>query len=85
MKMRHAGPAKRDSTRGIRLRPLHGYHLAVTADQVWQLDFVRTSHGPEYFFILEAQAIRAATDDERKSLNRFLWDTGVYQHLGHDD
>ena len=64
--------------RGHELLLLHGFHDPIDPEFLWRIDFVRTRHGPDLFYILDAQPIRAAEPGERESLNRFLWATRVY-------
>lgn len=64
--------------RGHELRLIHGFHGQIDPEFTWRVDFVRTQHGPDWFYILEAQPIRAASGVERAELNQFLWSSGVY-------
>jgi len=63
------------------LHPLKDLAGFLSNDFVWRLDLVRTRHGgPEQFFVLAAEAIRPASDSERRQLNAYLWEIGVYHH-----
>jgi hypothetical protein len=64
--------------RGRELRPREGFHDPIDPEFLWRIDFVRTLHGPDLYYILDAQPIRAATAAERTDLHRFLWRTRVY-------
>jgi hypothetical protein len=69
---------------GRHLRLIHGLHGQIDPEFTWRMDFVRTRYGPDWFYVLDAQPIRAATAVERKELNEFLWSTGVYQDTSGD-
>jgi hypothetical protein len=64
--------------RGYELHLIHGFHAQIDPEFTWRVDFARTQHGPDRFYILDAQPIRAASGVERSELNQFLWSTGVY-------
>lgn len=63
---------------GHELRLIHGFHDQIDPEFVWRIDFVRTQHGRDLFYILQAQAVRAAAPGEREALVKYLWATRVY-------
>lgn len=69
---------------GHEMRLLHGFHDPIDPEFVWRMDFVRTQRGRDLFYILRAQAVRAAAPGERDALVKYLWDTRVYVDTSSD-
>jgi len=70
--------------RGQHIRPTPGLHPRFDPEYTWGIDFVRTRHGPDWFYVLRSQYVRPATAAERRQLNAYLWQTGVYRDTTSD-